>query len=141
MGNYICDYGHINKSKDLILSQQAEGGGAWRCLKCDGKLQTSPGIEALCARYETRTFKVVECAFEEQTIQIEHAAVMKGPIEGVLLVVISHEQAQNLASCGGEVYQRFVTNAIKAVKSAGWDGEVMVISEDMKFARFEVMEL
>ena len=140
MGYYICDHGHINKSAALIESQQASGSGCWRCLTCGEKLQTSPGIEALCTRYETRTCRVVECEFEEHTIQLEHGAVVKGPIEGALLVVITHEQSQNLMSCGGRVYQDFAKRAIGAVKDAGWDGEVLLITEDMKFARFEVEE-
>jgi len=139
MGYYICEYGHINKSVDLIESQQAEGSGCWRCLTCGGKLETSPGIEALCTRYETRTFKVVECEFEEHTIKVEHGVVVKGPIEGALIVVLPQEQMQSMISHQGSI-TRFATAATETIKKAGWDGEVMFISDDMKLARFEVDE-
>jgi DnaJ-class molecular chaperone len=39
MGYFICDKGHINQG---VLIR--------RCATCDGRLQASPGIDALCAQ-------------------------------------------------------------------------------------------
>lgn len=133
MGNFICDFGHVNKNPD-------PAGGRLKCSTCGGHLQTSPGIEALCVRYEARTFKVVECAFEEHTIQVKHGTVVKGPVEGVLLVVMPHDQLHALVSMSEKGGRRFIDNTIKTIKEAGWDGEVMIVADDMKMARFEVEE-
>ena len=135
MSKFICNNGHINST-----SHPNHDWKGMKCMECGEKLQTSPAIEALCARYEARTFKVVECVFEkDQAIQVEYGEVAKGPIEGVLLVVMPHDQLRNLADVDG--LWRFTKGVVETIKDAGWEGEVMVISETMKFARFEVEEL
>ena len=121
----VCDQGHITKGDHFDP----------RCEVCGGRLQESSALTALCLRLEGQTFKVVEFDFEEQSIQVEEGAVVKGPIEGLLLVTMPHSHLQALANV--DELGAFAEGVEGTIKKAGWDGEVMVISETMKMARFE----
>lgn len=82
-------------------------------------------------------YRVVECAFKEHDVQVKNGIVLDGPIENALIVTMPHQQL--LALCQTDHKGAFVKNIEETLKSAGWDGEVIVISEEMKFARFELV--
>lgn len=84
---------------------------------------------------EQMKYRIVECVFKDHDIQIENGIVLDGPIEGALIVTMPHHQLAAL--CQTDNQGTFVKNIEETLKGAGWDGEVIVISEEMKFARFE----
>jgi len=132
MSYFICKYGHVNKTEALGKSRE--------CLTCGEKLETSPAIEALCTRYEARTFKVVECVYEEfGSVEDDPYCVVRGPIEGVLIVVVPNDDLRALNVAGRT--ESFVVRCTEVLKEAGWEGDVLFLPDNLKLARFEVEEL
>ena len=86
-------------------------------------------------------YKLVEWESKEHgTIKAPNVTILDGPIEDALVVVVDNEMIQRLISLGPGRLQAFVDQTRETIKEAGWGGEIMVCSDDMKFARFEPME-
>lgn len=74
------------------------------------------------------------------TITAPNVTILEGPIEDALIVTVADEMLQHLISLGPERTQAFVDRTRKIIEDAGWKGEIIVCSDDMKFAKFEPME-
>ena len=83
-------------------------------------------------------YRLVEWVSKEHdTIKAPNVVVMEGPIEGALVVTIADRMMQRLVSLGPERLQAFVDRTRETIQEAGWEGEIMVCSDDLKFAKFE----
>jgi hypothetical protein len=59
MSYCICDQGHISQGPAGPV------GRAWKCPECDGSIQTSPGIEALCRQLKEATLPSKKTPMDE----------------------------------------------------------------------------
>lgn len=85
-------------------------------------------------------YRLVEAESKEHTIKVDSALVVEGPVEDVLVLSYPEERLQALMSLGCNRMEGFARVARKTVKDAGWEGEIIIVSDDMKFARFEPVE-
>lgn len=77
---------------------------------------------------------------EHDTITAKDVTVLEGPIEGALIVTVDNEMLGRLMSLGPDRLQAFVDGTRDSLQAAGWDGEIVVCSDGVKFARFEPVE-
>lgn len=80
-------------------------------------------------------YRVVECQYEE-VARPAIGPVVRGPIENTLLLLVPNEKVPYLQ----EDYQGIIEATRAALKTAGFEGELLVASEDLRFARFEPVE-
>lgn len=85
-------------------------------------------------------YRLVEFATKEHTIKVEYGLVTEGPIEDALVVTFPEERLQTLQGMGGDRMVSFAKAVRETILEAGWKGEVIICSEDMRFARFEPVE-
>lgn len=136
-----CDMGHIH-------TDDGSFGQTWECPTCGGRLFESDTITSLCRKLQEVTsepkrtkYRLVAAEFEEHgTIDVPNSKVMKGPIEKALIVTFPAEQLQNLASMGPERIESFRQFVFKSIEDTGWTDEVLICSDEMRFAHFERVE-
>ena len=124
-----CDMGHVHRTDT-----------AWECPTCGGRLFESDAITALCRRLtsepEGSVYKVVECTFEDdRVLDVSGESLrVQGPIGAALVVTVSNEWMQSLTHA--DYMAEFMERTRKVLRDGGWKGEVILVSDQMKLARF-----
>lgn len=86
-------------------------------------------------------YKLVEWESKEYgPVKDRNLTILEGVIEDALIVQVKEEMLHRLIQLGPNRLQAFVDQTRAALRESGWTGEVMVCSDDMKFARFEPVE-
>lgn len=93
------------------------------------------GLEGHGGRYA-----VVEIEMGDHAFQLEDSAArVKGPLGNALLVVYPHDALHNLLQHSSDI-GAFRERVVKTFQEAGFTEEILIIADDMKFARFERVE-
>lgn len=120
-----CDMGHVHETDT-----------EWECPTCGGRLFESDAITALCRKLASEpqggTYEVVECVFSGTSVRVQ------GPIGEALVVTVSNEWMQSLSHA--DYMAEFMERARKVLRDGGWKGEVVMVSDQMKLARFAPVE-
>lgn len=133
MSYRACDMGHVH-----------ETGTEWECPTCGGRLFESDAITALCRKLanapESGVYKIVECVFEDdRVLDVSDRSVrVQGPIGKVLVVTVSNEWMQSLRLA--DYMAEFMEQTRKVLRDGGWKGEVILVSDQVKLARFAPVE-
>ena len=132
MGYRVCDMGHVHTDAD-----------GWECPTCGARLFESDAITALCRRLEGGQggdYEIVECVFEDdRVLDVSGQSVrVQGPIGEALVVTVSNEWMQSLTHA--EYMDEFMARTRKVLRDGGWKGEVIIVSDQMKLARFKPAE-
>lgn len=128
----VCDMGHVHTDAEF-----------WTCPTCEGRLQESDALTALCrkleAPVEVQTFEVVEYVMKDHPIPFAGPGrVVTGPIEGVLLVLFPEEDFR--AMWQSATMTSTAKRTRELIKNAGWEGEVLFTIDTMKLARFRLVK-
>jgi len=131
----VCNMGHINRIGET--DDRSMPADWFKCSECGRRLQESQALTALCRRIDGQNFELVECVMNEHTMRVKGGGlVLEGPIENALIVTFPEVQMQAIARSD----ESFIENIIDTIKGAGWDGEVVVASDSMKFAKFKLAD-
>lgn len=83
-------------------------------------------------------YKIVKCEFEESTHKLENATVLNGPVEGALIVLLPTEAMNHMAMSG--TLMSYTKNVEEQIKKTGFDGEIIFMSDTIRFAHLEKVE-
>lgn len=132
-----CDMGHIHVDDGSF-------GQTWECPTCGGRLFESDTITALCRKLEGQKhiYRFVECVYErDEVLDVSGRDVrVRGPLGEAIVVTVADEWMQTLVSMNPSRLGEFVEHCKKVLRDSGWEGEVVIVSDMMKFARFEPVE-
>ena len=85
-------------------------------------------------------YRVAELRLDDHTFQLKsNAATVKGPLGNALLVVYPYDALHNLLQDSRRIGV-FRERIAKTFREAGFTEEILIVADNMKFARFELVE-